>query len=96
MLAVSTTWNVPVDWMLNHRRSPRYSTPRQIAMALARRLTHRSYPEIGRRFRKDHTTALHASRKYSDLLDEAEAIVGFDADALTWSGALLTILRSKQ
>jgi chromosomal replication initiator protein len=35
--------------------------PRQIAMFLARKLTPRSYPEIGRRFgNRDHTTVMHA------------------------------------
>lgn len=96
MSAVSTTWNVPHEWMTNHRRAPEYSTPRQIAMAISRRLTRRAYPEIGRRFNKDHTTALHAARKYEWLLDEIEKQIGLDAGAQAWSGAALTILRSQR
>jgi chromosomal replication initiator protein len=46
--------------------------PRQVAMYLAKVLTLRSLPEIGRRFGgRDHTTVLHAVRKI-------EALVGND------------------
>jgi chromosomal replication initiator protein len=42
-------------------RSRSIVRPRQIAMYLARLLTPRSYPEIGRRFgNRDHTTVMHA------------------------------------
>jgi chromosomal replication initiator protein len=44
--------------------------PRQIAMYLAKTLTLRSLPEIGRRFGgRDHTTVLHAVRKIEGLVD---------------------------
>jgi chromosomal replication initiator protein len=43
--------------------------PRQIAMYLAKTLTLRSLPEIGRRFGgRDHTTVLHAVRKIESLI----------------------------
>jgi chromosomal replication initiator protein len=43
--------------------------PRQIAMYLAKTLTLRSLPEIGRRFGgRDHTTVLHAVRKIENLV----------------------------
>jgi chromosomal replication initiator protein len=43
--------------------------PRQIAMYLAKTLTLRSLPEIGRRFGgRDHTTVLHAVRKIEGLV----------------------------
>ncbi|MGB6568015.1 MAG: helix-turn-helix domain-containing protein, partial [Xanthobacteraceae bacterium] len=42
--------------------------PRQVAMYLAKVLTLRSLPEIGRRFGgRDHTTVLHAVRKIENL-----------------------------
>ena len=45
--------------------------PRQIAMFLAKTMTPRSFPEIGRRFGgRDHTTVLHAVRKIEDLLEK--------------------------
>ena len=43
--------------------------PRQVAMYLAKTLTLRSLPEIGRRFGgRDHTTVLHAVRKIEGLV----------------------------
>ena len=44
--------------------------PRQIAMYLARQLTHASLAEVGRAFGKDHTTVLHAVDKIQTLLQE--------------------------
>lgn len=49
--------------------------PRQLAMALARRLTDQGYPEIGRRFGgRDHTTALHAVQKMAPVIAELDLI----------------------
>ncbi|MFV2092005.1 MAG: helix-turn-helix domain-containing protein, partial [Hyphomicrobiales bacterium] len=45
--------------------------PRQVGMYLAKTLTSRSLPEIGRKFGgRDHTTVLHAVRKIERLLGE--------------------------
>jgi chromosomal replication initiator protein len=44
-------------------RSPRIAMPRQIAMYLVRRHCGLSYPEIGQRFGRHHTTVLHACRR---------------------------------
>jgi chromosomal replication initiator protein len=44
--------------------------PRQIAMYLARQLTHASLAEVGRAFGKDHTTVLHAVDKIQTRLQE--------------------------
>ena len=44
--------------------------PRQIAMYLARQLTHASLAEVGRAFGKDHTTVLHAVDKIQTLLKD--------------------------
>lgn len=50
--------------ILSQRRSANVVKPRQMAMYLAKTLTLRSLPEIGRRFGgRDHTTVLHAVRK---------------------------------
>ncbi|MCP4007175.1 MAG: AAA family ATPase [bacterium] len=51
-------------------RSPRVTTPRQIAMYLIRRYCGHSYPEIGRRFARHHTTALHSDRLVRRHLDQ--------------------------
>ena len=53
------------------QRSRRVARPRQVAMYLARELTERSLPEIGRRFGgRDHTTVLHACRRIAALCEE--------------------------
>jgi chromosomal replication initiator protein len=50
------------------RRAREVARPRQIAMYLAKQLTQRSLPEIGRRFGgRDHTTVIHAVRKIEEL-----------------------------
>ena len=46
------------------------TTPRQVAMYLMRRHCDLSYPEIGRRFGRHHTTALHSDRVIQDQLTE--------------------------
>lgn len=56
------------------QRSRRVARPRQVAMFLARAITERSLPEIGRRFGgRDHTTVLHACRRIAALCDEDPA-----------------------
>jgi|SRR5579871_1731459 len=53
------------------QRARRVARPRQVAMYLARKLTTRSLPEIGRRFGgRDHTTVLHACKRIEALCDE--------------------------
>jgi chromosomal replication initiator protein len=57
--------------LLSSRRNRSIVRPRQIGMWLAKSLTARSLPEIGRRFGgRDHTTVLHAIRKIESLLAE--------------------------
>ena len=57
--------------LLSSRRNRSIVRPRQIGMYLAKSLTARSLPEIGRRFGgRDHTTVLHAIRKIESLLQE--------------------------
>ena len=54
--------------MHSARRSRIITRPRQIAMYLAKNLTTRSLPEIGRKFGgRDHTTVIHAIRKVQEL-----------------------------
>jgi chromosomal replication initiator protein len=53
------------------QRSRRVARPRQVAMFLARELTMRSLPEIGKRFGgRDHTTVLHACRRIAALCND--------------------------
>jgi chromosomal replication initiator protein len=66
---VAKHYNVSRADLLSQRRTANVVKPRQIAMYLAKVLTLRSLPEIGRRFGgRDHTTVLHAVRKIDGLV----------------------------
>ena len=65
---VASHYSVTRADILSSRRTASVVKPRQIAMYLAKALTLRSLPEIGRRFGgRDHTTVLHAVRKIEGL-----------------------------
>lgn len=66
---VAKHYNVTRADILSQRRTANVVKPRQVAMYLAKTLTLRSLPEIGRRFGgRDHTTVLHAVRKIEGLV----------------------------
>ena len=68
---VSRHYKVPRNELLSARRSRDVVRPRQIAMFLAKALTSRSLPEIGRRFGgRDHTTVLHSVRKVEQMIKD--------------------------
>jgi chromosomal replication initiator protein len=65
---VAEHFNVKVSDMHSARRARAVARPRQVAMYLAKMLTPRSLPEIGRKFGgRDHTTVMHAVRKIEEL-----------------------------
>ncbi len=66
---VARQYNVSRADLLSSRRTANVVRPRQVAMYLAKLMTLRSLPEIGRRFGgRDHTTVLHAVRKIENLV----------------------------
>lgn len=68
---VARQYNVSRSDLLSSRRTANVVRPRQVAMYLAKTLTLRSLPEIGRRFGgRDHTTVLHAVRKIEGLVSK--------------------------
>ena len=68
---VSNYFNIPLSDMLSQRRSRPLARPRQIAMFLAKKMTTRSLPEIGRRFaNRDHTTVIHAVKTITRLSEQ--------------------------
>ena len=70
---VSNYFNITLNDMLSQRRSRPLARPRQIAMFLAKKLTTRSLPEIGRRFaNRDHTTVIHAVKTITKLSEKDE------------------------
>jgi chromosomal replication initiator protein len=65
---VADHYTLRMSDMLSARRARAVARPRQVAMYLAKTLTSRSLPEIGRRFGgRDHTTVIHAVRKIEEL-----------------------------
>ena len=65
---VAEHYNIRINDMLSARRARAVSRPRQIAMYLAKNLTSKSLPEIGRSFGgRDHTTVIHAVKKIKEL-----------------------------
>ncbi len=65
---VAEHYNVRLSEMHSARRARAVARPRQVAMYLAKQLTSRSLPEIGRKFGgRDHTTVMHAVRKIDEL-----------------------------
>ena len=72
---VARQYNVSRSDLLSSRRTANVVRPRQVAMYLAKTLTLRSLPEIGRRFGgRDHTTVLHAVRKIEALVAKDVAL----------------------
>ena len=67
---VAEYFNISVKELQSSRRARTVARPRQIAMYLAKQLTSRSLPEIGRKFDRDHTTVMHAVRKVEGLIGE--------------------------
>ena len=68
---VSNYFNIPLSEMLSQRRSRPLARPRQVAMYLAKKITSRSLPEIGRRFaNRDHTTVIHAVKTITRLSEQ--------------------------
>jgi chromosomal replication initiator protein len=65
---VSDHYNLRMTDILSPRRARTVARPRQVAMFLAKTLTSKSLPEIGRRFGgRDHTTVIHAVKKIEEL-----------------------------
>ncbi|WP_421707869.1 chromosomal replication initiator protein DnaA [Algihabitans sp.] len=65
---VAEHFNIRITDMHSARRARSVARPRQIAMYLAKQLTSRSLPEIGRKFGgRDHTTVMHAVKKVEEL-----------------------------
>jgi len=65
---VAEHFNIKIAEMQSARRARAVARPRQVAMYLAKQLTSRSLPEIGRKFGgRDHTTVMHAVRKVEEL-----------------------------
>lgn len=73
--AVATYYNLSPLVMSSARRARNLARPRMVAMFLAKELTVRSLPEIGRAFgNRDHTTVMHACRVIGELVERDQRI----------------------
>ncbi len=79
---VAEHYNLRLSDMHSARRARNVARPRQVAMYLAKQLTSRSLPEIGRKFGgRDHTTVMHAVRKIDELMAD-DAQIAQDVDVV--------------
>lgn len=79
---VAEHWNIRLTDMSSARRARAVARPRQVAMYLAKQLTSRSLPEIGRKFgNRDHTTVMHAVSRVAELM-ERDAAFAEDVELL--------------
>lgn len=80
--AVAGYFDLSVEDILSKRRTKTVVRPRHIAMYLAKSLTTRSLPDIGRRFGgRDHSTVIHAVTKISQLMPSDE-VLAEDVEAI--------------
>lgn len=71
---VADHYNIRVAEMSSARRARNIARPRQVAMYLAKQLTSKSLPDIGRHFGdRDHTTVMHAVSRVSELMGQDAA-----------------------
>jgi chromosomal replication initiator protein len=79
---VAAYFDITVEDLHSKRRTKTVVRPRHIAMYLAKTLTTRSLPDIGRRFGgRDHSTVIHAVNKITDQLP-SDAVLSEDIEAL--------------
>ncbi len=79
---VAEHYNMRIGDMVSARRARAVARPRQVAMFLAKQLTSRSLPEIGKKFgNRDHTTVMHACARVTELMG-ADSGFAEDVDLL--------------
>ena len=79
---VAEHYGIRLSDMTSARRARAVARPRQVAMYLAKQLTPRSLPEIGKKFGgRDHTTVMHAVRRIEEL-KSADPVMADDVELL--------------
>jgi chromosomal replication initiator protein len=79
---VADHYNIRISEMSSARRARNIARPRQVAMYLAKQLTSKSLPDIGRHFGdRDHTTVMHAVSRVTELMAQ-DAAFGEDVELL--------------
>ena len=67
--AVADFFNISVDDLMSHNRRKEVVEPRQIAIYLLRDISELSYPYIGEKLGRDHTTAIHSYEKINQEIN---------------------------
>jgi chromosomal replication initiator protein len=79
---VSEHYAIRLSDMIGPKRLRSFARPRQVAMYLAKQMTRRSLPEIGRSFGgRDHTTVMHGVRRIEELMHK-DAQIADDLELL--------------
>ena len=71
---VAEYYRIKVADLKSKSRARSVTRPRQVVMALAKELTNKSLPEIGRAFERDHTTVLNACREVPKFREKDSSI----------------------
>jgi chromosomal replication initiator protein len=71
---VANYFNIKIADLTGERRHRSVSRPRQIAMFVCRKLLNFSYPDIGQRFNKDHSSVIAATRNIEKLIEKDGSI----------------------
>ena len=92
---VCRVFNIRKNELFSRRRAVNIVRPRQAALALCKRLTLQSLPEIGRRFGGlDHTTVLHAARRFKPIIDAVAEKIIPDTSVAGWAAAVYAALET--
>ena len=72
--AVAEFFNISIEDVMSHNRRKEVVEPRQIAMYLLRDILEFSYPYIGKKMGKDHTTAIHSYEKINQEINKNQSL----------------------
>jgi chromosomal replication initiator protein len=72
--AVAEFFNISMEDLLSHNRRKEVVQPRQIAIYLLRDISDLSYPYIGEKLGRDHTTAIHSYEKINHEINRNPAL----------------------
>lgn len=72
--SVANFFNISVEDLIHKKRSKEVVEPRQIAIYLLREILGLSYPYIGEKLKRDHTTAIHAYEKINQEINNNSAV----------------------
>jgi chromosomal replication initiator protein len=72
--AVADFFNISIEDVMSHNRRKEVVEPRQIIMYLLRDILELSYPYIGNKMGKDHTTAIHSYEKINQDINKSQSL----------------------